>query len=83
MALFGKTAKQWRDENPGQKGNIRDHSTLEQLLVMANLESMNSEFIRLGLEQNTRLERLNKIAIAQMKSLAQNPHIKKLDDKSE
>lgn len=78
VALFGKTAKQWRDENPGKEGNIRDYSNIEQLLVLANLESMNAEFIRMGLPQNERLRKLNGIAIQQLKSLTANPAIKKL-----
>ena len=80
MAMFGKTAKQWRDENPEVKGNIRDYSSIEQLLVLANLESMNSEFISMGMEQNERLKKLNHIAIKQMKSLAQNTNIRKLKE---
>jgi hypothetical protein len=78
MALFCKTAKQWRDENPTAEGNIRDEATIEQLLVLANIESMNAEFIRMGLLQTERLIKLNQIAIAQLKSLTQNPNIKKL-----
>ena len=80
MAMFGKTALQWREENPGLKGNIRDYSSIEQLLVLANLESMNSEFISMGMKQHERLEKLNQIAIKQMKSLAQNTNIKKLKE---
>jgi hypothetical protein len=80
MALFGKTALQWRKENHGKEGNIRDHSSIEQLLVLANLESMNAEFIRMELPQPQRLAKLNAIAIQQMKSLTANPNIKKLDD---
>lgn len=78
VALFGKTAKQWRDENPDAEGNIRDYSTIEQLLVLANLESLNAEFIKMGLTQSDRLVKLNKTAIRQMKSLAFNASIKKL-----
>lgn len=78
MALFGKTAAQWRKENPESEGNIRDYATIEQLLVMANIESMNAEFIRMGLPQNERLLKLNQIAIAQLKSLVENQNIKKL-----
>ena len=78
VALFGKTAKQWRDANPTAEGNIRDEATIEQLLVLANIESMNAEFIRMGLLQTERLFKLNQIAIAQLKSLTQNPNIKKL-----
>jgi hypothetical protein len=78
--MFGKTAKQWREENPGLQGNIRDYSSIEQLLVLANLESMNSEFISMGMKQNERLQKLNQIAIRQMKSLAQNTNIKKMKE---
>lgn len=69
VALFGQTAKQWRDANPKRDGNMRDHATLEQLLVLANLESMNAEFIHMGLPQGDRLKRLNSIAIRQMRTL--------------
>ena len=79
MALFGKTAKQWRDEFPEKSGNIRDDATVEQLLVLANIESMNAEFIRMELPQGERLIKLNQIAITQLKSLTQHPQIKKLD----
>ncbi len=79
MALFGKTAKQWRNENPKAEGNIRDYSTIEQLLVIANLESLNAEFIKMGLPQKERLIKLNQTAISQMKSLALNSNIKKLN----
>jgi len=80
VALFGKTAQQWRKENPGKEGNIRDYSSIEQLLVLANLESMNAEFIRMELPQPERLRKLNTIAIQQLKSLTANPNIKKLGD---
>jgi hypothetical protein len=80
VALFGKTAQQWRKENPGKEGNVRDYSSIEQLLVMANLESMNAEFIRMELPQSERLRKLNAIAIQQLKSLTANPNIKKLSD---
>lgn len=78
VALFGITAKEWRDSNLNKKGNIRDFAVLEQLIVMVNLESMNAELIRLGLSQSERLKRLNEIAINQMKSLAKSISIKKL-----
>jgi hypothetical protein len=78
MALFGKTAKQWRDENPEAEGNIRDLSTIEQLVVLSNLESINAIFIREGIDQRKRLQQLNKIAITQMKSLYGNKNLKKL-----
>jgi len=79
VAMFGKTAGQWRNENPGKEGNIRDHSTLEQLLVLANIESLNAEFIRMQLSVSERLIKLNRTAIVQMKSLTENPHIKELN----
>ena len=69
MALYGKTAKQWRDENPNEKGNIRDYSNVTQLLCLANLENLNAVFINEGYEQAVRLEKLNQIAISQMKIL--------------
>jgi hypothetical protein len=78
MALFGKTAQQWRNENPNKQGNIRDDASIEQLLVLANIESMNAEFIRMNLPQNERLIKLNQIAILQLKSLLGNKEIKKL-----
>jgi len=80
IALFGKTAQQWRKEHAEMEGNIRDHSTIEQLLVLANLESLNAEFIRLDLPQSERLRKLNTAAITQLKSLTNNPRIKKLGD---
>ncbi len=78
MALFGITAKQWRDQNPKAKGNIRDASTIEQLVVLSNMESINSLLINQNIEQSERLIQLNKIAISQMKSLMTNIHLKKL-----
>ena len=69
MSLFGKTAKQWRDENPDEKGNIRDYVNVSQLVCLANMESLNAVFINEGLEQPERLTRLNQIAISQMKIL--------------
>ena len=80
VALFGLTAMQWRKANPGKEGNVRDYSTVEQLLVLANLESMNAEFIRMGLPQGERLRKLNAIAIQQLKSLVGNYNLKKLGD---
>jgi hypothetical protein len=78
MALFGKTAQEWRSQNPDKASNIRDEATIEQLLVLANIESMNAEFIKMGMPQNQRLLKLNQIAIAQLKSLMSNKNIKKL-----
>jgi len=78
MALFGTTAKQWRDENPEADGNIRDAATLEQLVVLSNLESINAVLIHQEVSQAQRLQQLNAIAITQMKSLLQNNALKKL-----
>lgn len=78
VALFGITAKQWRDTNPKAEGNIRDMATIEQLVVLSNLESINAVLIHQGLGQSERLIQLNKIAITQMKSLINNKNIKKL-----
>jgi hypothetical protein len=78
MALFGMTAKQWRDKNPQKKGNIRDYADVFQLVCLANMENLNAVFINDGLSQNIRLERLNKIAIHQMKILMQNQNHKML-----
>lgn len=69
MALFGKTAKQWRDENKSKDGNIRDYADVAQLVVLANLEGINAELIRQELSQPERLLQLNQIAISQMQSL--------------
>lgn len=80
VALFGKTAKQWREENPELDGNIRDYSSIEQLLVLANLESLNAEFIKMGLPQSERLVKLNLTAISQTQSLTTNTNIKKLKE---
>jgi hypothetical protein len=78
VALFGKTARQWREENPKAEGNIRDQAAIEQLLVLANIESLNAEFIKMGMPQNERLVKLNQTAIAQMKSIVGNSQVKKL-----
>ena len=78
VALFNTTAKEWKKLNPKAKGNIRDEATMEQLVVLSNLESINALLINHGLEQSERLAQLNTVAIAQMKSLLQNKTIKKL-----
>jgi hypothetical protein len=80
VALFGQTAKQWRDPNPDQEGNMRDYATIEQLLVLANIESMNAELIHMGLSQGERLKRLNDIAIRQMQVLTAAPAVKQLKE---
>src|SRR5690606_24827733 len=69
MALFGKTAKQWRDDNPDKKGNIRDYASIEQLVVLSNMESTNALLIHQGLAQSERLIQLNRMAIMQLRSL--------------
>ncbi len=78
VTLFGKTAKQWRDEHPDKKGNIRDYARMEQLVVLSNMESMNAELIKAGIEPVERMERLNKMAISQIKVLIDNIDMKKL-----
>jgi len=78
VALFGITSKEWRDANHDKTGNIRDDATLEQLVVLSNIESINSLLIQQGLTQNERLIQLNKVAISQMKSLLENSIMKKL-----
>lgn len=78
VALFGKTAKEWRDLHPSAVGNIRDQATLEQLVVLSNLESLNSVFIRQGYTQSERLVRLNQIALTQMRSLLASTAMKRL-----
>lgn len=69
MALFGKTAQQWKNENPDKQGNMRDFANIEQLVVLSNMESINAVMIHKGLNQAERLAELNKVAIIQMKSL--------------
>ena len=78
VALFGQTAKQWRDAHPDAEGNIRDHAPLEQLVVLTNLESLNSVLIRQGLSQPERLQKLNEIAITQMRTLLSDNNVKRL-----
>jgi len=80
LALFGKTAKQWRTENPNEKGNIRDYATIEQLVVLSNLESFNSELIKSQVSPEKRLKKLNEIAISQMKIMLDNQSIRKLKE---
>ena len=72
VALFGVTASQWRAANPKMKGNIRDNASIEQLIVLANLECLNADYIQEGLTQRDRLIRLNKAAAFQLKALSQN-----------
>ena len=69
VAMFGKTAREWREENPDLKGNIRDYASINQLICLSNMENLNAVFINEGLSQSERLVKLNKIAIQQMKVL--------------
>ena len=78
MALFGMTAKQWRAQNSGKEGNMRDYAAVEQLIVLSNLESINAALIGQGVSQGERLSELNVVAIAQMRSLLTSPEVKKL-----
>lgn len=68
--LFGKTAKEWRDSNPNEKGNIRDNATLYQLLVLANMESYNAILIKQGKTQAERMQLLHELAVQQMTTLS-------------
>ncbi|HMN06524.1 MAG TPA: KilA-N domain-containing protein [Flavobacteriales bacterium] len=81
MALFGTTAAQWRSANPKAEGNLRDHATLEQLVVLSNLESINAMLIHQGLPAPQRLAQLNAMAITQMRSLLNAPALKRLTKK--
>jgi hypothetical protein len=81
MALFGLTAKKWRDQHKNREGNIRDYCDVTQLVVLANLESFNAELIDEGLLQSERLLKLNAMAIRQMKALIDSPSLKKLNNK--
>jgi hypothetical protein len=83
MALFGKTARQWRDENPDEKGNIRDFANVSQLVCLANLETLNAHFIQDGLNQSQRLKKLNQTAIQQMRLLTEDRGIKQLEGKED
>ena len=78
VALFGQTAKEWRGAHPDAEGNIRDQAPLEQLVVLTNLESLNSVLIRQGLSQPERLRKLNEIAISQMRTLLAADNVKRL-----
>ena len=78
LALFAITAKEWRETNPTLKGNMRDYATAEQLLVLANLENLNAEFIKMGFEKHIRLSKLNDVAIYQMQLLVEMPTLSNL-----
>lgn len=79
MALFGMTAKEWRDSHPGDKGNIRDYANISQLVCLSNLETLNAFFIQEKTPQAERLRKLNQIAIQQMRLLATDTEIKHLE----
>jgi hypothetical protein len=79
VALFGQTAKQWRDANPSLDGNMRDHASIQHLLVLANMESLNAELIQMGMPQGERLQKLNAAAIRQMRLLAGNADVRRLE----
>lgn len=78
MALFGMTAKQWRDSHPAEKGNIRDYANVSQLVCLSNLENLNALFIQEKMTQAERLRKLNQIAIQQMKLLTDDSRVKQL-----
>jgi len=78
MALFGKTACQWRDENPAEKGNIRDYANVTQLVCLANLENLNAHLIQQNLLQTERIKLLNHTAIQQMRLLTDDRGVQKL-----
>ncbi len=81
VALFGMTAKEWRDKNPSAKGNIRDYADISQLVCLSNLESLNAVFINEGLPQAERLGKLNAVAIGQMQILTEDVGVKKLESR--
>ncbi|MDL2328346.1 KilA-N domain-containing protein [Desulfosarcina sp. OttesenSCG-928-A07] len=83
VALFGQTATEWRKENSGKNGNVRDHATAAQLVCLSNLENLNALFIKEGVPQSERLTRLNAIAIHQMTLLSSDPGIKQLESAEE
>ncbi len=83
VALFGKTAKQWREQHPDETGNIRDYANVSQLVCLANLENLNAVFISESMAQSERLPKLNQIAIQQMKILVQDHRVRKLGDGNE
>lgn len=78
MALFGKTAKNWREQNPDKEGNVRDYASVEQLVVLSNMESYNAEMIKQSLSPQERLERLNAMAISQLQVLIKSKQIGQL-----
>ena len=83
MALFGMTAKEWRDAHPDLKGNIRDYANVSQLVCLSNLENLNAIFINEGIPQTERLAKLNAIAISQMKVLTEDHRMLQLESYGE
>lgn len=81
VALFGRTAAEWKEQNPEAKGNMRDEATIQQLIVLSNLESMNAELIKQGITQQERLVALNRMAIEQMTSIIGSTTIRRLEGK--
>ena len=79
MALFGMTAKEWREKNPGRKGNIRDYASINELICLSNMENINAVLIHNGYEQKERLIKLNRIAIQQMTILDEQNAGKRLE----
>ena len=79
MALFGMTAKQWRDSHPELKGNIRDYANVSQLVCLSNLENLNAVFINDGMPQSERLAKLNSVAISQMRVLTEDHRVLSLE----
>ncbi|MEG1518158.1 MAG: KilA-N domain-containing protein, partial [Raoultibacter sp.] len=82
VALFGVTAKQWRDAHENESGNVRDHATLNQLIVLANLESMNAQLLKIGMSRPERAAYLNEMAIQQLESLQENATIRRIEEGS-
>lgn len=80
VALFGVTAKQWRDAHENESGNVRDHATLHQLIVLANLESMNAQLLKIGMSCPERAAYLNEMAIQQLESLQENATIRRIEE---
>ena len=78
VAMFGKTARQWREENPDLKGNIRDYASINELICLSNMENLNAVFIEQGMPQSERLMKLNQIAIHQMSILESDDNGRKL-----
>lgn len=80
VALFGMTAKEWKEKNPNIEGNMRDYANILQLVILVNLENLNAELISQGLSQRSRLERLNEIAKKQLEILKDSSGIKKIEE---